>query len=102
MSLLSFTEGSNGHRTYRVVGWTLFVLVALAIPFWAVQTPSFSIGDSTFTFSLGNLSHAVAYMVEQRYLVEEDKKLKLGPVAPDVAASKQFAEEIRRYLRQQA
>jgi branched-chain amino acid transport system permease protein len=63
MSLLTFTEGSNSHRTYRVAGWALFVIVALAIPFWAVQTPSFSIGDSTFTFSLGNLSHAVAYMV---------------------------------------
>jgi glycerol-3-phosphate O-acyltransferase len=40
-------------------------------------------------------------MLDQRYLVEEDKKLKLGPASPDVAASKQFAEEIRRYLRHQ-
>jgi len=45
------------------------------------------------------LENAVAYLVEQRYLVEEDKKLKLGAAAPDVAASKHFAEEIRRYLR---
>ncbi|WNG16741.1 1-acyl-sn-glycerol-3-phosphate acyltransferase [Cystobacter fuscus] len=47
------------------------------------------------------LENAVAYMLDQRYLVEEDKKLKLGPAAPDVAATKQFAEEIRRYLRHQ-
>ncbi|HZI08200.1 MAG TPA: 1-acyl-sn-glycerol-3-phosphate acyltransferase, partial [Archangium sp.] len=45
------------------------------------------------------LENAVAYLLEQRYLVEEDKKLKLGTAAPDVAASKHFAEEIRRYLR---
>jgi glycerol-3-phosphate O-acyltransferase len=47
------------------------------------------------------MENAVAYMLDQRYLVEEDKKLKLGPAAPDVAACKQFAEEIRRYLRHQ-
>ncbi len=47
------------------------------------------------------LENAVTYMLDQRYLVEEDKKLKLGPAAPDVAASKQFAEEISRYLRHQ-
>ena len=45
------------------------------------------------------LENAVTFMLDQRYLVEEDKKLKLGPASPDVAASKQFAEEIRRYLR---
>lgn len=56
-------EGSTAHRTYRIVTWALFVLLVLAIPFWAVQTPSYSISDSTFTFSLGNLSHAVSYMV---------------------------------------
>ena len=59
----SLVEGSSAHRTYRVVTWSLFVLLALLIPFWAVQTPSFTISDSTFTFSLGNLSHAVSYMV---------------------------------------
>ena len=59
----TLVEGSSAHRTYRTVTWGLFVLLALAIPFWAVQTPSFTISDSTFTFSLGNLSHAVSYMV---------------------------------------
>jgi branched-chain amino acid transport system permease protein len=63
MSALQFVEGSTAHRAYRWVTWGLFALVALLVPFWAVQTPSVSIGDSTFTFSLGNLSHAVAYMV---------------------------------------
>ena len=59
----TLVEGSSAHRTYRIVTWGLFVLLALAIPFWAVQTPSYTISDSTFTFSLGNLSHAVSYMV---------------------------------------
>jgi branched-chain amino acid transport system permease protein len=63
MSAFTLVEGSSGHRTYRYVTWALFVLVAFLLPFWALQTPSFSIGESTFTFSLGNLSHAVAYMV---------------------------------------
>jgi glycerol-3-phosphate O-acyltransferase len=47
------------------------------------------------------LENAVTYMLDQRYLVEEDKKLKLGPTAPDAEAAKRFAEEIRRYLRHQ-
>jgi len=47
------------------------------------------------------LENAVHYMLDQRYLVEEDKKLKLGPSAPDVEACRSFAEEIRRYLRHQ-
>ena len=63
MSALTLVEGTAGHRTYRTITWALFVLLALAIPFWAAQTPSLSIGESTFTFSLGNLSHAVSYMV---------------------------------------
>jgi branched-chain amino acid transport system permease protein len=63
VSAFALDEGSSGHRAYKFIGWGLFVLVAVAAPFWAVHTPAFSIGDSTFTFSLGNLSHAVAYMV---------------------------------------
>ena len=63
MSAFKLVDGSPGHRTYRTVMWALFVLVAIAVPFWAVQTPVLSIGQSAFTFSLGNLSHAVSYMV---------------------------------------
>ena len=63
MSAFTLDAGSTGHRTYRSVMWGLFALLVVLVPFWAVQTPSFSVGDSTFTFSLGNLSHAVAYMV---------------------------------------
>ncbi len=63
MSGRALVEGSAAHRTYRIVTWSLFVLLVVLAPFWAVQTPSLSIGMSTFTFSLGNLSHAVAYMV---------------------------------------
>ena len=56
-------EGSTVHKVYRYLPWALFVFVAVAVPFWAVHTPSFSIGESTLSFSLGNLNHAVAYMV---------------------------------------
>jgi glycerol-3-phosphate O-acyltransferase len=48
------------------------------------------------------LENAVAYMLDQRMLVEEDKKLKLGPATPDEAACARFAAEIRGYLRHQS
>ncbi len=57
------TEGSTAHRVYRYLPWAIFAFVAFTVPFWAVHTPVFSIGESTLTFSLGNLNHAVAYMV---------------------------------------
>ena len=57
------TAGTPAHRAYRYVPWAIFALVALTAPFWAVHTPSLDVGDSTFTLSLGNLNHAVAYMV---------------------------------------
>ncbi len=63
MSLITVTQGTTGHKVYRWLPWALFALVAITAPFWAVHTPSFSVGDSNFTFSLGNLNHAVAYMV---------------------------------------
>ena len=63
MRALNLLQGSSGHRTYRVVTWALFVLLVVLAPFWAAQTPSLSVSDSTFTFSLGNLSHAIVYMV---------------------------------------
>ena len=56
-------EGTTAHKVYRWVPWALFALLALAVPFAAAHTPAFSLGQSTFTFSLGNLNHAVAYMV---------------------------------------
>lgn len=63
MSPRAITEGSTSHNVYRYLPWTIFVLVVIAAPFWAVHTPALSISDTTFTFSLGNLNHAVAYMV---------------------------------------
>jgi len=57
------SEGSTAHRAYRYVPWALFVLVAGLAPFWAVHTPVLEVGESAFTFSLGNLNHAVAFMV---------------------------------------
>lgn len=59
----TLVEGSPSHRTYRWVTWALFVLLAVLVPFWAVHTPSLSLGESAYTFSIGNLNHAVAYMV---------------------------------------
>lgn len=57
------TEGTTAHKIYRFLPWSIFAFVTLTAPFWAVHTPAFSIGDSTLTFSLGNLNHSVAYMV---------------------------------------
>lgn len=57
------TAGTPAHRAYRYVPWAIFALVALTAPFWAVHTPSLDVGESTLTFSLGNLNHAIAYMV---------------------------------------
>ena len=57
------TEGSTAHKVYRYVPWAIFAFVAVTAPFWAAHTPALSIGESTLTFSLGNLNHAVAYMV---------------------------------------
>ncbi len=57
------TEGTSAHKVYRYVPWAIFALVAITAPFWAAHTPAFSVGESTLTFSLGNLNHAVAYMV---------------------------------------
>jgi len=45
------------------------------------------------------LENAVAYLLDQKYLVEEEKKLKLGPAAADAAAREQLPNEIRLYLR---
>jgi branched-chain amino acid transport system permease protein len=59
----TIVEGSTGHKVYRYLPWAVFAFVAFTAPFWAVHTPSFSIGESTLTFSLGNINHAVAYMV---------------------------------------
>lgn len=63
MSKLTITEGSTAHLAYRYVPWALFVIAVIAAPYWALQTPSLTLGDSDFTVSLGNLSHAVSYMV---------------------------------------
>ncbi len=40
----------------------------------------------------------MAYLLDQKYLVEEDKKLKLGPAAAEPSAREQLAHEIRLYL----
>jgi len=45
------------------------------------------------------LENAIAYLLDQKQLVEEDKKLKLGPQAADADARRQLADSIREYLR---
>ncbi|MBZ4401073.1 1-acyl-sn-glycerol-3-phosphate acyltransferase [Myxococcus faecalis] len=44
------------------------------------------------------LENAVTYLQDQKLLVEEDKKLKVGPQATDADARKQLVESIREYL----
>jgi branched-chain amino acid transport system permease protein len=63
MAARQIVEGSTQHRVYRYVPWALFALLVVLAPFFTVHTPALSIGESTYTFSLGNLNHAVAYMV---------------------------------------
>jgi len=44
------------------------------------------------------LENAVAYLLDQKYLVEEDKKLKLGPAGTEPGTREQLASDIRSYL----
>ncbi|SEU20423.1 1-acyl-sn-glycerol-3-phosphate acyltransferase [Stigmatella erecta] len=44
------------------------------------------------------LENAVAYLLDQKYLLEEDKKLKLGPAAHEPEARAHLVSEIRTYL----
>ncbi|MCP3143408.1 1-acyl-sn-glycerol-3-phosphate acyltransferase [Pyxidicoccus xibeiensis] len=45
------------------------------------------------------LENAVAYLQDQKYLAEKDKKLQLGPSAEKPEARKQLADDIREYLK---
>jgi branched-chain amino acid transport system permease protein len=63
MSPRTIVEGTAAHKAYRYVPWGLFALAVVLAPFWAVQTPRLDLGDSTFTISLGNLNHSIAFMV---------------------------------------
>ena len=45
------------------------------------------------------LENAVAYLQDQKVLIEKDKKLELGPAAQDAVARKQLADDIREYLK---
>ncbi len=44
------------------------------------------------------LENALSFLLDQKYLVEQDKRLKLGPAATDPSAREQLANEIRLYL----
>jgi glycerol-3-phosphate O-acyltransferase len=50
------------------------------------------------SLSKTTLENAVAYLIDQKYLVEEDKRLKLGPAASEPAARKPLTDEILKYL----
>ncbi len=56
-------QGSRQHRIYQAVGWVLLALVVLLLPFWIISTQSLEIGGNTFTLSLGNVMHSLAYVV---------------------------------------
>ncbi len=59
----TLVHGSSAHRTFRLVGWVLFLVVAALVPFVLATPVQFGIGESTFTVGVESLNHAVAYMV---------------------------------------
>lgn len=56
-------HGSRAHVVYRVTGWLVFVMTAVAVPVMVASPVVFSVGSSTFTIGIENLNHAIAYMV---------------------------------------
>ena len=55
--------GSRQHRQRQIIGWALFALVVVLIPFLIADTYSPTIFGNRYTFGLGNLSQAIALMV---------------------------------------
>ncbi|MYG94885.1 MAG: branched-chain amino acid ABC transporter permease [Acidimicrobiia bacterium] len=63
MGLALAKEGSRLHRRRQVIGWVLFALVVVVIPFLIADTYSATIFGNRYTVGLGNLSQAIAFMV---------------------------------------
>ena len=55
--------GSRQHRQRQIIGWALFALVVVLIPFLIADTYSPTIFGNRYTVGLGNLSQAVGLMV---------------------------------------
>ena len=44
------------------------------------------------------LENAVLFLIDQKYLIEQDRKLTLGPALQSAEAREAFASELRQYL----
>ena len=55
--------GSRQHRRRQIIGWVLFALVVVLVPFLIADTYSPTIFGNRYTVGMGNLSQAVALMV---------------------------------------
>ncbi|MDH3752563.1 MAG: branched-chain amino acid ABC transporter permease [Acidimicrobiia bacterium] len=58
-----FDEGTPRHRSYQAIGWGLFLLVVILVPFVFAETWAPTVFGNKYTVSLGNIGHAVAWMV---------------------------------------
>ena len=55
--------GSQQHRQRQIIGWALFALVVVLIPFLIADTYSATIFGNRYTVGLGNLSQSIGMMV---------------------------------------
>ncbi|WP_420639595.1 branched-chain amino acid ABC transporter permease [Candidatus Poriferisocius sp.] len=63
MRATAVVAGSRSHRRRQMVGWTLFLLAVVLIPFLIADTYSPTILGNRYTVGLGNLSQAIGLMV---------------------------------------
>lgn len=63
MGLGTLPAGSPQHRRRQIIGWALFALVVVLIPFLIADTYSPVIFGNRYTVGLGNLSQAIGLMV---------------------------------------
>ena len=62
-ALGAVVAGSRQHRRRQIIGWALFAVVVVLVPFLIADTYSPTILGNRYTVGLGNLSQAVALMV---------------------------------------
>ncbi len=55
--------GSRQHRRHQIIGWSLFALVVILVPFLIADTYSLTVFSNRYTVGLNNLSQAIALMV---------------------------------------
>lgn len=56
-------EGTTAHRRYLWGSWTLFVVVALLVPFVFAETWAPTIAGDKYTIGMDNIVHSIAWMV---------------------------------------